>query len=529
MFEAVRIGEISRLGQREMALSARTDRMPWIAASGCIVMLRYAAVLVLVATAQLQAQGVIPPGPSTLDEAMDDLRRDIAIALRDETQSSLLSRPLDAFERLAGSDQVLSPEDMELERHRIWASARASQIGLYLSWDLDGDGDVSMEEARAITVPNNNPLRTITSLDQNGDGVATFQEMIDDAVQRQRATVGPSLDPARFLIFDVDGDGSVTLQEIDETLDRIAAEAPAPAPTPTECDAPRPREEARLFLLHGQSGRTLTNVHFEPLADDHRTMTISRLHIEAGDRPLYVFVFSYGSRIWQITGATERIERLVLQSGAATGVIGLDAQQVHFIDGHACFRGSIGHTAIDRLITDRQTETYFGRTPDHIIRYGRTGAWQLPSGSPGPQHRMTAQEFTLGGWRYEITPEGIRALEGPDGLSPPSSHPVPVRSSRPEHTLEIIDPADVLSPHEVTELEVLPGAFGYAQLLADGRLRRDEDRTFRITAPIPHFPVGDHLMSGTYLLETGVPLPENLRGHAVFSEETGACLSPRCF
>ena len=250
-------------------------------------MLRYAAVVLLFATAPLNAQGVALSGgegpPPTLDDVMENLRRDIAIALRDETQSSLLSRPLDAFERLAGNDEVLSPEDIELERRRIWASARASRLGLYLSWDLNGDGDVSMAEARAITVPHNNPPRTIASLDENGDGVATFQEMIDYALERQRATVAASQDPARFLIFDVNGDGSVTLPEIDETLGLIAAEPPAPEPRPTECDAPRPGAEAQLFLLHGQSGRTLTNVHFGPLADDRRTTTVSRLHIEAGD------------------------------------------------------------------------------------------------------------------------------------------------------------------------------------------------------------------------------------------------------
>lgn len=277
---------------------------------------------------------------------------------------------------------------------------------------------------------------------------------------------------------------------------------------------------------------------------DVETTTIE-IEIEAGDEPLYVVLSAYDNMVWRFSGATSRVEKLVLlaadgavassrrtatlqdaeraavaaaqiagrhrQSSAVAlserpfaGVTGIASDVITTRNPGSCFGYFSDPESIQATRAGDVIRRATGRTPDVIAAHYSVGAVKLPSGraARGDWPGRSPDGFDQGMWR-----ELLRFHPG--GLSK-------------------IDPDQVLSDVKVESYDVLPQQAGLAQLIGSGQIVRLSDG-LRIDKPIARFPAGlNGAHSVPFLLGAGVPLPAGDPGHScVIDEDTGQTVQDR--
>ena len=104
-------------------------------------------------------------------------------------------------------------------------------------------------------------------------------------------------------------------------------------------------------------------------------------HRRAGTRPLISGDHELRRVIWQFSGAVDRIERVVLASLQATGATGLPAERLTQFAGRSClpyfYEQRSGETAkaAGRVAEDA------GRPPDLVVARHAVGGFSVPSGA----------------------------------------------------------------------------------------------------------------------------------------------------
>ena len=254
-------------------------------------------------------------------------------------------------------------------------------IGELLRYDLDGDGivtraEVVQVETRRLRSARKDPrlaqdeLSILQRIDQaadlrmradlNKDGRIDWPEM--QAFAKQAPALSElSFEPTFRMImsFDKDGDGAVTIEEFDRAAERVfhaidvdkdrtlsnneiaafrreveqaaaskAASVQAEiyvqgekrmherqAKTKQACAMPQPSAAATVLLLEAYDGDALSTV---TIGSQWIATETGSIDIEPGTGPLYVVISSYTPVIWQLSGAVDRVERLVL-AGESTG------------------------------------------------------------------------------------------------------------------------------------------------------------------------------------------------------------------
>ena len=200
--------------------------------------------------------------------------------------------------------------------------------------DRNGDGRIDWEEmlafARHAPVPPNSAgnamagvLAVVRSMDADGDGVVTVAEF-NAALERV------------FREADADNDGIISKEETTAFRARVTAETQAEfnrrmkegmrqreAVRAAACAMPAASAGASIVLLGVPAGDALSTV---TISSQDVTVDTAQIVIEPGDDPLYLIVLGIRPTIWRITGAVERVERLVL-AGTMTGPNSSDRQQ----------------------------------------------------------------------------------------------------------------------------------------------------------------------------------------------------------
>ena len=82
----------------------------------------------------------------------------------------------------------------------------------------------------------------------------------------------------------------------------------------TACAMPAPSEKARIVLLSAYETDALSSA---TLGSQDVVVHAGRVVVERGREPLYLVIPTYNATIWQISGAVERIERVVMTSSIA--------------------------------------------------------------------------------------------------------------------------------------------------------------------------------------------------------------------
>lgn len=474
----------------------------------------------------------------------------------------------EAREQVASTDLDgggLSPRDIELARGIDVSSRSADRIRQYFHSDLNRDGLLTLDEYRAnlrrsdvqrfysayetarqageappsevteSTTRDSIILATYHAIDADRDGSLSLLEVFryDDRVM-YRPAVRP-VEAERFLVLDRDGDGNVTMAEVDATSAAFLAEQAMAGVGPlaegaikpdrgrpqladaVRCRVPNPSAGARIVRLGTREGGQLSAVALG--GQDEPTYAIT-LDIEPGEAPLYIVATSDYPTLWRLTGVTRRVEAFVGSSRArdgrsmwpAVGVTGLARGRVHSapygcfgdVDERAMVSGLAATEAPQLMLRrlGRSIDAFFGAYQPQGIRLPSATAFQVAPEIP-PFFRTLRNENAARHWQ-----EFLGDFRG--GIVSP-------------------DPRQIVSPGPTERYEVQSYMAGLAQLLEEGAItplsnameNYEIRRQFRYPAGLN----GGH--SASFRLPDGIPPPVGHPGHSrvVLARDPHICLT----
>jgi hypothetical protein len=255
------------------------------------------------------------------------------------------------------------------------------------------------------------------------------------------------------------------------------------------------------------------------------------IFIEPGREPLYLVVASMGPTIWRLTGAVERIERVVLaamRTGPNRGVpgempligeTGVAADRITFLRHPHCLAMAQLHSTWTAL-APRIVKHEIGRGPASGAAFHEVSkvsvpslAWRSNRGAAAP---MVAYDRSNSATVVEGDPGGLIVLKGQNDLNEE------LKLFTPGGVIDVNADA-VVGSLQPERYAVLPQQAGLLQLLGTGALSRNREGDFLIQRKIrlPAELNGGHKL----ILGTGVQEPDGEPGHAcVLVEETGAPL-----
>lgn len=433
----------------------------------------------------------------------------------------------------------------------------AQSVRIMKTYDTDDDGTITSREAATGSGKSEYPYensykssRDLLALDTDQDCTLTGAEL--EALARKA-----------FRTVDKDGNGVLSRDEVAEvekkwSLARLKASG---------CALPPVASAEKLVQISVTNGGSWSNLALGSLQEE---TTALRLDIEKGAEPLYLLLSSHKPVIWQLTGDTARVARLVLAGPFArpdisldggmptprmtaqkisAGVSGLPAGKVSYLQGdenNECRRlsGSImsviqGNLSQRASIRNNQPQLkdLIGRDADAryteyapvALSVGATQVKPLPEDAPPADAPagMNADVWKLGLLMY------------PGGLSS-------------------LNAADIVTPGKIESYKTLPGWAGLAQMAGNGSLKAEkvsppaarviifdgrtrlvlqnragapvinnsnarifvtDDWQFRIMKDIEEFPPGiNDSLGAQFVLPKGVKVPK-LRGY-------GICLRP---
>lgn len=424
----------------------------------------------------------------------------------------------------------LDEDDIKLSRELREAQSRASAASEVLRQDLDGDLVATRSEIERAAMRNEPGLRQqvdyqLNQFDTNGDGRITIAEAM--AARRDRRPADRldellALDPDHdgrlsgkelrllaeqtFKSVDSDGDETISDEEYGPYVQRIQAAREARlAPV---CSLPALAANATLVAFGAYEGDAVSSAVIG--SQDEETNLID-VTIEPGSQPLYLVLTSYESMVWRLTGATNRVLRVVATSNGSnsgvspSGVLGLPAGKVTIGD-TGCPRYFYG-AGRESAMASASLQRTFGRAPNAIFGSYSVQRVSLPSG--------------------KIT------LAKSDTVPPPRGFDAEMWREATRYWragLALVDARQVVAKLKVAPYQVLPSQMGLAQLIGSGDVQRLSGGGFKIVHPIPHLPPsmgGAH--SAKLTVAKGVPLPPGDPVHScIVMEETGQSFGLAC-
>lgn len=436
------------------------------------------------------------------------------------------------------------------------SSAFERKVARVMARDGDGDGRISMQEALKIPADSaegqffdrgagkdTERLKQALLLDTDGDGVITLAEF-------------QAAGEIAFAAADADGSMEISAEEaerfrqfpptITDAMRRRSREvaqaraeeaeqavAAAKAAEDAICAMPKASPEAQVILGGVYEAQSISNV---AIGTQDETVTTASLVVEPGDTPLYVVVASYDPIIWRVSGAVERIERLVLGSFASlkaadgkptttlVGATGISAERVTFLSPPNCLEHFTESPSTASAKAAAVVRAKAGRDPQAVFAAYSVDSFVVPSG------KMTSlREQFAGDWPLIVTPSGALRIIGEGGSATVLPQSTDVASELARFSpggVVAIDPTTVVASAPVEPYIVLPQQAGLLQLIEEGALTKNNSGEFLIHRKM-RFPPGLHgAHSVTFLLLRDVPMPDGDPGHStVVSEATGEILA----
>ncbi|WGI21070.1 hypothetical protein [Amylibacter sp. IMCC11727] len=444
----------------------------------------------------------------------------------------------------------LSAQDLEQYESIQIASQRSRLISRILAWDLNADGTITQAEREAFTGRQAADLELTFGLaDTNADDALSFPEILNYTKTKIK-TGRRNVNNRSLLLFDLDEDGFTTAPEIIDIINaledapmnlrktRIKRKIPnAFGKLQATCTAPKPAQNAQLVVLTGYEGAALSTISVAGMND---VTHAAQLHIEAGTKPIYLVLASHTKTIWEFSGATDRIQQLVVQKsrvheGGGAGVVGIPKNRIHFVEQNSCVDAVSKVDDGKGIMAYQKAQRELSRAPDQMLAFYTINTLALPSGKGGKQSSGGTDILVLNGKRYELTPEGPKLLDQPNGQGPTGG---PFGSSNTMQNLKRFHPAGirkfdvdkVISPKPAQAYDVLPQEAGLMQLMVEDKIRVNGRGYYLIAKPIARYPAG--LAGGhsvKFLLGEDVPVPAGSPGHSsVYSIGEGKCLTNRC-
>lgn len=421
----------------------------------------------------------------------------------------------------------ISQSDFKLRHQTELAKRRNRTISKWVSYDLDASGDVTRAELDAyFGATARKPIKhhgvhfspspeqaaqILEKLvskelvaDGNGDGTITFEEILEHAKNEasksrrsgyryRRSTQRPipmSLDldkngtisEAEFMAsvdkaleeIDLDSDHQFSNSEIEtlKTLVQVIRKAEmakererrleaARVEKAERCAFPEAPANAKILLLGAYTGEALSTVSLD---GDDAVVSTANIKIDAGAQPLYIVLTSTRPIIWQVSGATDRIVRIVAGNarygrtlhGAAAlnprvGVTGVAADRVFFPTAANCLLPFAKAASRQARLAATTLQNLLGRIPDIVTARRTISTVQLPSSTfSGTADYGNTVDVPKDGPTAPIWQKLLRHMPG---------------------GLVKLDPKSIVSRAAAKPYKVLPTEAGLAQLVEEGALR----------------------------------------------------------
>jgi hypothetical protein len=275
-------------------------------------------------------------------------------------------------------DRGVTAQGIDNLRKITMAQRRSQVIGHILTYDLDGNGNVTKEEIGAATEPRARQMISANGVrleptsqqvrlqldrlvaealkpDADGNGVITAAEIEEEAKrQAEQASVGWQQGSTHQFVpmtLDANGDGAVSLAEYEAAVreqfdavdqDRDGRISPAEAAdfgkrleevrketrraqeaqarkvrleaAVVGCNVPAAPSGMKTVLVGAHRGKALSNAW---IGTQDQVTYVTTVEVAPGKEPLYLALASDGAMIWDIVGATERIAGIVAHAEAA--------------------------------------------------------------------------------------------------------------------------------------------------------------------------------------------------------------------
>ncbi|MGY3454277.1 EF-hand domain-containing protein [Bradyrhizobium sp. USDA 4353] len=489
------------------------------------------------------------------------------------TLENVLEQQRSEFAQLdADGDGRLSTRDVELHATMEAAQARIQAVQGVMRYDVDGDGFVTEDEIRRLMryelrfqlaqsqkinssySPDkqiDSTVQRLMAFDADKDGKISIAEAAKSAAgQRpsggQSARVRQVLDAAGkdevtlqdylsagealFRKVDADGNGTISQQEATDYSQSLvrATAAKKEEAEKAGCELPAASDNAKVMLFSGYEAEALSNVTLKSQDVEVRT---GRIVIEPGNEPLYLVVSTHRATIWQVSGAVERVERIVassMQTGAngsdpqaapLAGVTGVPAERVSFLKRSNCLSYFSEAPSSGSLVSAGAVRRMTGKAPDVLAARYSVSSFSAPSG------KIETTRDERDGSLVIRKREGSLTIIGSGGNATIQMGPSRARDEMmrffPGGVMEI-DPKSVVGSAPAMPYEVLPSQAGIVQLLASGALSENRSGEYIVRSKI-RFPAGLYgAHSVTFLVMKGTPYPDGDPGHScVVVEETG--------
>lgn len=469
-------------------------------------------------------------------------------------ETAFLDNLVVMMHKIDRDDDGVSQSEIDFFRARLLADKRANIVSGYLKYDLNGDFVINREEIATVSTAriakrNRKRIRNsarieskvqgILQLDPNQDGEITLQEIaaistrsVPDGKNRQHEAL---LILEDLLELDPDKNGALSAYEAAGLLRAVLKDGTGPrvqTQNPGEqnaCEAPLASAEAEVHLVGASKGSGVSSVS---VSGQDRLTSVAKINVEAGETPLYLILTSGSPIIWQLTGAVNRLENVVLsgpendEGKIMAGATGLSDAKTTFVSSSKCVYQVTKIESVSNIRAWVQSTDLVGTATVEIQGHGKVHELALPSGKNLDQPSKAAAY----GKKLSYVTSSV-------GVSDSSGHSPAIRqlmagpvNRKLQQVLQRFNPGGVVSMAkeavssdvEAQYYELLPKEAGLAQLVAAGKLepvRFGHRDVYRILDAIrvPSGLAGSHSVS--FILPEGVAQPSGSLGNSLIITE----------
>lgn len=462
------------------------------------------------------------------------------------------------------TDQIALPFSLRKAAGQQAGRIKSKRLAQILELDLDGNWEVSRSEIDAKSVADKGfKADRIPPYDLDGDGSLTIPEIT--ASIDADPDLGNPKEAARMkalTLLDLDRDDLVERGELRDFLELLETTVLEGRPGPSEAEirqamadgwdrrgpwrnmnppadgpncgpvAPGPDED--FVVVSTYEGTAATNLALEGLA---RQTTVATIHVEPGDRKLFLFLASFDPVVWNLEGDVDRVARVVVQTASVdgtqnAGLVGVGRERVTFVPYSACIK------PLTEIKDEPLAAALIGpwlawnRTPSMVIANYAMRTSFVPSGAV-----KSERSFPTGSFDLIVYTELFEKLGDSYLKVDIDSSTVSVLRSYWAGATDAKDGVFFFQPGEVVIsgaeefYPVLPGTAGLVQLIKEGTLQVVKGNVrgthLMLTKPIPYLPSDLKVWDNTRIdLAKGVPRPVGeARGLRIYSMDEGRCLT----
>lgn len=433
--------------------------------------------------------------PEVFYKTIDDIPAPVIGYLQNaEFYENALSQALSTIRQQGEDRRYLTPAVVKKIEAREEADRRRNQLTQVVVFDANLDGFITPQEVEAyFSMTNENKWREneaqrksqeIMKMDANNDGRVSLKEAVESVQNNIRSYGARSKGIEKLLALDIDGDGKFSDKEMKAIINAAFAvldvngdgvlneNERSPLAVRQRriremeqferlrevCKMPAAANDVDIAFLATREGSALSSANLSVEAGQTQAIEVN---VSTLDKKVYMVLAAHRPVIWDVTGDVSKLSQVVVMGNVPfnirAGIKGVPKEKVSFVTLNDCLPKLYNEMSSGKREEMPQTKealaTYIGRAPDIMQSIQKLYTANLLRGG-----------FVL---MQSAPPETLVKVR--DGFDAEIWQDKIARSGR---DLRIIAAADVVTPADVKDMKVLPGAFGLAKLVHDGVIEK---------------------------------------------------------